>query len=485
MGAAVSRSVPPGSPVAIGDVIAEKYRVVEVVAMGGMGIVVAAEHLQLGQKVAIKVLLPSELTEEPHAVARFLREARAAAGLTSDHVVRIYDVGTLESGLPFMVMELLRGQDLRRIVKTQGPLPVEVAVDYVRQACDAVGEAHDLGIVHRDLKPSNLFLAQRRDGSPLVKVVDFGISKALAESGAAAVELTTSSVMMGSPLYMSPEQVRDARSVDHRTDIWSFGVILYQLLTGKPPFNGDSLPAVCAAIAADTPSPIQRADVPVGLIRVIGKCLAKDPAARYQSIGEMVQALDAFPRGDAPASGASTEDFPSVAPDATRNLGPDVAALSTRNVDPEGATISYNRLLQNRDALRAAPTGITEAPLAATLQGQTTSARSRAPKLLFGVIAAVVVGLAVAFLVSRLQHEPVATSSVQAAPAEPAAAATTAPEQTAEPVPTASVEAPPVEPSASAAPAPVVQKTRTPRAVSKPKPTAAKPTPVPDIRLKR
>ena len=456
MGAAVSKSAPPGSPVAIGDVIAEKYRVDEVVAMGGMGIVVAAQHMQLGQRVAIKVLLPSELTEEPHAVERFLREARAAAGLSSDHVVRIYDVGTLHDGLPYMVMELLKGQDLRRLVKTKGPLPVDVAVDYVCQACDAVGEAHELGIVHRDLKPSNLFLTQRRDGTPLVKVVDFGISKALADS--ASVELTTSSVMMGSPLYMSPEQVRDARSVDHRTDVWAFGVILYQLLTGKPPFNGDSLPAVCAAIAADPPSPIRRADVPEQLMRVIGRCLAKNPEARYQSVAELQEALAPWALAEAPVSGAERAEV---------DPPPDPS------VDPEGATVSYNRLLQNRDALRAAPTGVTEAPLAATVGREPNSATL--PKLALGLLAAVILGVVLAFVIQR-QDAPKVTPTVEAV-AQPVAT-----QAAPLPTPTPSAEPAPEAPSASALPARQAPRVVVPAA--KPKPTAA-PTPAPDIRLKR
>src|SRR5262245_2731591 len=176
--AAKKKPFPPGMPIGPGQVIAGKYRVDELVAIGGMGIVVAAYHLQLAQTVAIKVLLPSELSEEGQAIPRFLREARAAAGIRSENVVRIYDGDTLPDGLPYMVMELLDGIDLRRVVKTHGSLEIGQAVDFVLQAADAIEEAHRLGIVHRDIKPSNLFLTRRKDGRPLVKVLDFGISKA-------------------------------------------------------------------------------------------------------------------------------------------------------------------------------------------------------------------------------------------------------------------------------------------------------------------
>jgi serine/threonine protein kinase len=288
---ASNRPFPPGMPVAPGEVIAKKYRVADLVAVGGMGIIVAAEHLQLGQRVAIKVLLPSEAEDAAQSVPRFLREARAAAALRSDHVVRIYDMGTLDSGLPFMVMELLAGQDLRRLVKTEGPLQPEQAVDYLLQAADAIGEAHAVGIVHRDLKPSNLFMTRRSDGKALIKVLDFGISKSADPLADGA--LTTTRAMIGSPLYMSPEQIRDAKSVDGRTDIWSLGVILHELLSGRSAFRGESLPAICAAIAADPPASLGevRTDVPPELEAVVLRCLEKDPARRYQSVGELRAAL--------------------------------------------------------------------------------------------------------------------------------------------------------------------------------------------------
>jgi serine/threonine-protein kinase len=303
-----------------------------------MGVVVAAQHLQLGQTVAIKVLSAGEFgsAQWQDACTRFLREGQAAARLTSDHVVRIYDVGTLDSGAPFMVMELLRGDDLSALLERQGPPPVEVAVDFIVQACDAIGEAHASGIVHRDLKPSNLFVSRRNDGRPVVKVLDFGISKALS-SGAAGYDgnLTQTRSIVGSPYYMSPEQVRDAKRVDTRTDIWSIGMILYELLIGEPAFNAETLPGICAAIAADQPVPprVRRRDVSAEIDGIIMRCLEKDPARRFQTIGELVQALSPF----VPVGIASlTVEYASRRPGA-----PSVAAEAPR-VSADYATVQLD-----------------------------------------------------------------------------------------------------------------------------------------------
>jgi serine/threonine-protein kinase len=277
-------------------VIAGKYRVESVVGAGGMGVVVAARHVQLGQVVAIKVLTPPlEEERREEAVARFLQEAQAAAKLQSDHVVKIHDVGQLDSGMPFMVMELLSGTDLGSLLDKQGPMPEAQAVDFVLQACAGIAEAHRRGVVHRDLKPSNLFVTERSDGLPLLKVLDFGISKQLSDplSDQAAPVLTNTRTLMGSPNYMSPEQIRDSRNVDARTDVWALGIILQELLTDAPVFHGESFPAVCAAIVADQPMPVRtmRPNVSQLLESVIERCLQKDPKRRFQSIDELEGAL--------------------------------------------------------------------------------------------------------------------------------------------------------------------------------------------------
>jgi serine/threonine-protein kinase len=279
----------------VGDVIADKYRVESVLGVGGMGVVLEARHLQLGQIVAIKVLTVSE-DQQKDATERFLREGRTAAGLLSDHIVRIYDVGQLADGTPFIVMERLRGRDLARILSEGGvPLPVEEAVEYIAQATMAIAEAHDAGVVHRDLKPANLFLTRRSDGSACIKVLDFGISKQLSifEAQTLRGDLTQTRQVMGSPAYMSPEQVRDARHVDCRTDIWALGTTLYELLTRHVAFKADTLPAVCAAIAADPPTSIEafRSDVPAAVIDIVMQCLEKSPEKRFQTARALLSAL--------------------------------------------------------------------------------------------------------------------------------------------------------------------------------------------------
>jgi serine/threonine-protein kinase len=260
-----------------------------------MGVVLCATHLGLGQRVAIKVLTVSDEDERrDEARSRFLREGRATAALVSDHVVRVYDVGTLDSGAPFMVMELLRGHDLARTLLQHGQLSIERACDCVRQAAEAIACAHDQNIVHRDLKPSNLFLTQRSDGTPLVKVLDFGISKTTgSEPERITSNLTAERSVLGTPFYMSPEQVRDAKAVDFRTDIWSLGLILHELLSGSPAFEGTTLPGICAAIAADPPAALRlkRPEVPLEVEAIVLKCLEKDPAKRFQSARELIAVL--------------------------------------------------------------------------------------------------------------------------------------------------------------------------------------------------
>jgi serine/threonine-protein kinase len=250
-----------------------------------MGVVVAATHLELGHRVAIK-LLRDEMAESPVIVERFLREARAVVGLRTEHVCRVTDVGRLDSGAPYIVMEMLEGVDLQRTV-ARSPLPLTTAVEYVLQACVALAEAHAAGIIHRDLKPANLFVTRRFDGGPLVKVLDFGIAKALTETG---VHLTHQSAM-GSPGYMSPEQIQSARDVDVRTDIWALGVTLYQLLSARLPFGGTNVTEIAIAVATEPPTPL---DVDPRLRAVIWKCLEKSPANRYANLGELMAALSPF-----------------------------------------------------------------------------------------------------------------------------------------------------------------------------------------------
>lgn len=271
--------------------MAGKYRVERVLGAGGMGVVVSALHLELDQRVAVKFLLAH--IASPEAVARFVREARAAVKIRSEHVARVIDVGRLEDGAPYMVMEYLEGRDLAAQLG-HGPLSIEDAVDYVIQAADAMAEAHAEGIVHRDLKPANLFLTRRSDGGPVIKVLDFGISKL--QTPDTEMSLTRTSAVMGSPVYMSPEQARAVHSVDARTDIWSLGIILFELLTGRTPFRGNTLPELITAIAMDAPQPLRqvRPEAPEDLELAISRCLEKDRDRRFQHVGELVASLIPF-----------------------------------------------------------------------------------------------------------------------------------------------------------------------------------------------
>jgi serine/threonine-protein kinase len=277
----------------VGTVIADKYRIEGLIGSGGMGIVLAAHHLHLGGRVALKVLAPAGVKQDG-LVKRFFQEARLASRIQSEHVVRVIDVGMLPGSLPFIVMEYLEGDDLRGVLKKRGVLTIEDAIDYTLQAMEALAEAHNLGIVHRDLKPQNLFFSRRADGSALVKVLDFGISKALSPTeqdpdGA----LTHTRGMLGSPLYVSPEQIRSAKHVDVRSDLWSLGVILYEFLTGQPPFRGDTMPAVLASVISDTPAPLG-GRVPIELQRVVLRCLEKSPDNRYSTVGALADELVHF-----------------------------------------------------------------------------------------------------------------------------------------------------------------------------------------------
>src|SRR5512133_549314 len=286
-----------------GDVLAGKYRIESVLGHGGMGVVVAARHLQLDERVAIKFLLPAAL-ERPEAVMRFVREAKAAIRIKSEHVVRVSDVGTLENGAPYMVMEYLEGTDLSEWLRLRGVMAVELLVEFVLQALEAIAEAHALRIIHRDLKPANLFCIRGRDGLLSVKVLDFGISK-LHDGSPSGVELqVTAAAAMGSPLYMSPEQMRSARDVDARADIWSIGVIMYELLTGTPPFRGESLSEICVRAASFSPPPMchARPDLPLELRAVVLKCLEKNPKDRFSNVAELANALLPFASRRARAS---------------------------------------------------------------------------------------------------------------------------------------------------------------------------------------
>jgi serine/threonine-protein kinase len=284
-----------------------------VLGAGGMGAVVAAEHVGLGDQVAVKFLNPKMLGDVAF-VERFIREARVTARIKNEHVVRVFDVGSTDGGLPFIAMELLDGEDLGH-VSARGPLPIPLAVDCVLQAMVGLLHAHSAGVTHRDIKPSNLWLTRRSDGAPFVKVLDFGISK-LVETGSEDARLTDTRSVFGSPSYMSPEQVRSAKRVDPRADVWALGVVLFELLTQKLPFEADSVHGILAAIVADAPIPLRalRPDAPAELEVAVLGLLEKNPDARATLVDTAVKLRPfASPVGQATAD-LIARSYPNGAP---------------------------------------------------------------------------------------------------------------------------------------------------------------------------
>lgn len=463
-------SLPPIEP---GTVLAGKYRVERVIGKGGMGVVVEACHLALEERVALKFLLP-DFANDPEHSTRFKREARASFRIKSEHVTRVTDVGELETGAAYMVMEFLLGQDLGHTVRESGPLPLSDAVDYVIQACEAIAEAHALGIVHRDLKPSNLFLTARTDGSPLVKVLDFGISKLLHDR---VENLTRTEAAMGSALYMSPEQMHETRSVDHRTDIYALGITLFELCAGRPPFYAETLPQLCAAVLTGSPTPLRelRPDLPEAFAAVLARAYARDREQRYTSVAELVLALAPFapPRSrptieriarmaGVPLAAAAPAPGPQPASPAPPAFGASTTAIAPGLTAalPRTEPIVIRTPIPGVAAplpapARAAPfaeqivpghyTGPMSSRAAATFASGSTTAggashRSPAAAIAAMFATALAVGTAIGVLVLR-----------QAAP-------TAAPAPTAEPAPTAAVSSPSttvaVEPAPSVAAVP-------------------------------
>jgi eukaryotic-like serine/threonine-protein kinase len=490
-----------GPSVSPGDVVAGKFRIERVLGQGGMGVVVAARHLQLDETVALK-FLRAHATADPEALARFTREARAAAKLKSEHVARVLDAGVTESGTPYIVMEYLEGRNLGQVLEDTGRLEVATAAEYAIQACEGLAEAHARGIVHRDIKPENLFLVERSQGWRSLKILDFGISKfdvARGETG----NIDTQS-MMGSPCYMSPEQLRSTATVDHRTDIWSLGATIFELLAGGTAYNaGQSLPQLIAAIL-EQPTP-QLAevwpDISIELSAVVARCMAKDREMRFESAAELALALLPFAPKRARAnveralavaqsSSASARSSaglrelgsiapPSAQPSVARGSSSPVSGTLRSAISPKAAPF----VLENTDTL-AAPTmtaseprkrrGVPRAALLAAVVGSSlllargfihTSApppptSASAPPPTAVEVHATAAGLPAAPLPSRAQAE--ALSDEVPMPVAPPASASATP---------------------SAAPRPVHHAALAPRALS-PSPSSSTPASL-DIRMQR
>ena len=439
------------SPLAEGEILAGKYRVDRILGQGGMGVVLLATHLQLDQRVAVKLLLPGASDD---VTARFLREARAAVRLKSEHVARVIDVGELPNGAPFMVMEFLDGQDLSQLVRGSGPRAVPEAVEYLLHACEAIAEAHAQGIVHRDLKPANLFLTHAADGTHTVKVLDFGISKMAATGGEAdeGMALTKTSTVLGSPLYMSPEQMKSARQADARSDIWSLGAILYELLLGVVPFNTQTFTELVLMVNMSSPPPMTalRPDVPPPLEAAILRCLEKNPEKRFQNVADLAWAIAPFGPEQAQVS----------------------AARAARTLQAAGVATTGPQSLR-----LGAPMGETNAALAGSnaTTGAGAAPAGRGKLIAIGAVV-VVVAAAASFALGRRPDPPTPaadpTPSAAATGSAPAVSATAvpvvAPAETAAPTKSAA-------PTASATASAAVSVAPRPRAPAKATPTVAPP----------
>jgi hypothetical protein len=270
-----------------GDLLASKFRVDRILGQGGMGCVVEALHVELNQRYALKLMLPQAM-RDPKAADRFLREARAAAQLKSEHVGRVVDFGRLPDGTPFMVMEYLEGETVEARL-CRGPLGCAEAIDILGQSLTALAEAHQAGIVHRDFKPANLFLVARPDGKHFVKVLDFGIAKSINPVTELGLSTTGSAAVIGSPVYMAPEQLSAFSETDARCDVWAAGCVLYQMLTGAPPFMGNSATALGEAIQRGAHAPVL--GVPRAVGALINRCLEKSPAARPADAAQLLHEL--------------------------------------------------------------------------------------------------------------------------------------------------------------------------------------------------
>ncbi len=454
-----------------GEVVDDKYVVLRIIGEGGMGTVVAAEHLRLRQHVAIKFLNP-QLMHVAQIVERFDREARAAATLRSPHVARVTDVEHTAEGVPYMVMELLEGVDLETERVRRTTLPFPEVVDYVLQACGALAEAHEAGIVHRDLKPGNLFLAQDTAvGRVTVKVLDFGISKFLKDDD---VKLTSAGAVIGTALYMSPEQIRGDASIDARSDIWSLGVILYELITGEAPWTGPSTRIAAMIVSAEVPDIRKRTDVPPALAATIHAMLAKSAAHRPSTIRDVAAALAPF----APPG----------------SIGAEVAELVRRRSPESG------RRLEHVTTPPSAPSperyklvvSSTAMPERSTMAATITSAAATAPTVFepprgrgraiagVAVAATVMIGLAVvATMKLGASKRPVAAASAEASTSATATAVSSVASVTSVPA-SAAPESPPPAPVTSARPAAAGSGRKLPSARPAPSPPhSAPPGPAP------
>jgi serine/threonine-protein kinase len=463
------RAVPPPGT-RIGQYVVERL-----LGVGGMGVVVAAKHAHLGETVAIK-LMHAKAAKNDVQAQRFAREAKQTSRIKSERVVRVTDAGMMEdTGAPYIVMEYLEGRDLARVLSEDGPLHPTVCADLMLQVCEALAAAHALGIVHRDLKPSNFFLTTSADGSPLVKVLDFGISKALAPEGIDSAKLTETQAVFGSPTYMSPEQIRSSTNVDQRSDVWSLGVAMFELLTGKLPFIADNVAGLLASIVADQPFLVSTfaPGVPPQLEAVVLGCLQKDVNARVQSVAVLAGGLKPFASSSAEAAaitGRIERIVRSSVPSMTRSFPPPVG--SSRPSAPAPA-LDFSKttgtdLISSGDVAKRMRGGGLATIIAAALGG-----------------ALLVVGAIAAIVFVRTRNAPAIPADATNAAGPPPAASIAPPTTTSPSPPVLTEPSTAAVPSSSVAAKPGMRgKTRPPvkptSAGAAPPPTPPAPAPNPD-----
>jgi serine/threonine-protein kinase len=399
------------SPVLIGTVLMGKYRVERELGSGGMGVVVEATHLGLDQRVAIKLLNP-ELVESPEILGRFLREARIAATLPADHIARATDVGQTEAGVPYLVMELLSGHDLAVELERAGRFDITRAVSLVLEACEGVADAHAVGLVHRDLKPANLFLSQRGSRAPIVKVLDFGLSKEPKRNE--SVSLTQDGSVFGTPQYMSPEQVLSTKDVDARSDQHALAMILFEALTGRAPYEGTTVNQLIVAIATARPPRVRelRREVPAGLDEAVARALAKKPEDRFPTLAGFARAIAPF---GGPAGQVSAGNVERILRGGEAFLG---SLDRASGGPPSGDARTLPRIEAGRPAL-----ALSETDLTSSIDPMRRGRRSR-QLLIAGAVAAPVAAL-VLFLAIRGGSAPIAPAGVSEASAPVAQAAGT------------------------------------------------------------
>lgn len=443
----------------IGKTIDGKYQIVRLLGQGGMGAVYEAAHLGTGRRVALKVIL-GEITISRDAILRFQREARAAGVIESQHIVQVLDTGIdREHGVPFMVMEYLVGEDLQKLCERRGPLPPDLALRIIAQACSGLHKAHTAQVVHRDIKPANIYLAHRDDGDVVVRLLDFGIAKVKEDqlNGNPNQGLTRTGSMLGSPLYMSPEQAQGLKTVDHRTDVWSLGAVLYEALSGKTPHHrAETLGQLIMAICTSPPAPIEQLvpSLPPSVAEIVHRALRLDPGERFQSAAEMRDAIrELLPHGS-----ALQETM--LAPLAETS-GRAANAVESPAVG-QGATASPVLQPQSTNQSTAAAASLTADPFVRTANKVPSS---KLP-LLGALGAAALLGAGGLWLTQRASHDAAASSASGVAAASPLPPATPEPSAAAAPAPVAKAPTA-AEPSAAAGAIPSANTERAAAAASK------------------